>query len=73
MVITVKTEIEAAEGLDRIADGTSLVDEAKLRKGRTANLQDALNLAPGVYARSRFGQNKRLMCLRMCLPWPYLA
>ncbi|MEX0729165.1 MAG: TonB-dependent receptor [Aquisalimonadaceae bacterium] len=61
---TMETPDEAEHRLDQIPGGTTLVDEARIRDGRTANLADALDLAPGVYARSRFGQVEVRLSIR---------
>ncbi|SEO88974.1 TonB-dependent receptor family protein [Aquisalimonas asiatica] len=55
---------ETAAELERIPGGTSLVDLDTVREGRTANLEDALGTTPGVYARSRFGQDETRLSIR---------
>ncbi len=61
---TIPFSDDARENLDRIPGGTSLVDEETLRDGRAANLEDALSTVPGVYARSRFGQDETRLSIR---------
>lgn len=61
---TVPTVDEARERLDQIPGGTSVVDDSNLRESRAANLGDALDLVPGVYARSRFGQDETRLSIR---------
>ncbi|MCC5812767.1 MAG: TonB-dependent receptor [Ectothiorhodospiraceae bacterium] len=55
---------EARENLSRIPGATTLVDEDTLRDGRAANLEDGLATVPGVYARSRFGQDETRLSIR---------
>ncbi|RFA24624.1 hypothetical protein CAI21_20950 [Alkalilimnicola ehrlichii] len=55
---------KAEEALRRIPGGTTVVDEKQLREGRSANLEDALKNAPGVYAKSRYGQDEIRLSIR---------
>ncbi len=55
---------QAADELRRIPGGTTLIDEARIRRGRAANLADVLDDAPGVFARSRFGADELRLSIR---------
>ncbi|WP_290652203.1 Plug domain-containing protein [Aquisalimonas sp.] len=55
---------ETAAELERVPGGVSLVDLDTVREGRTANLEDAFGTTPGVYARSRFGQDETRLSIR---------
>ncbi|WP_018649401.1 MULTISPECIES: TonB-dependent receptor family protein [Thioalkalivibrio] len=61
---TLPTTDDTAAELERVPGGTSLVDLGTVREGRTANLEDALATTPGVYARSRFGQDETRLSIR---------
>ncbi len=54
----------AKEVLSKTAGGTTLVDMDLVREGRTSNLQDALGLAAGVLAQSRFGAEETRLSIR---------
>lgn len=58
-------DIETAqENLSKTAGGTTLVDMATVREGRTSNLQDTLGMATGVLAQSRFGAEETRLSIR---------
>lgn len=58
-------DIETAqENLSKTAGGTTLVDMANVREGRTSNLQDTLGMATGVLAQSRFGAEETRLSIR---------
>lgn len=61
---TLPTADDTALELERVPGGTSLVDLDAVREGRTANLEDALAATPGVYARSRYGQDETRLSIR---------
>lgn len=52
------------EALRRVPGGTTLIDSERLREGRTTNLEESLSSAPGVFARSRFGQDESRVSIR---------
>ena len=54
----------AKETLAKTAGGTTLVDMAEVREGRTSNFQDTLGMATGVYAQSRFGAEETRLSIR---------
>ena len=54
----------AKETLAKTAGGTTLVDMAEVREGRTSNMQDTLGMATGVYAQSRFGAEETRLSIR---------
>ncbi|MFD0913413.1 TonB-dependent receptor family protein [Methylophilus luteus] len=55
---------QAKENLSKTAGGTSVVDMATVREGRTSNLQDTLGMATGVLAQSRFGAEETRLSIR---------
>ncbi len=55
---------EAAERLDRVPGGTTLIDEPRIREGRAAHMADALDGTPGVFSRSRFGGDELRLSIR---------
>lgn len=61
---TLPTTEQTASELRTIPGGTSLIDEATIRRGRAANLADALDDTPGVFARSRFGADELRLSIR---------
>ena len=61
---TLPTTEQTARELRTIPGGASLIDEATIRRGRTANLADALVDTPGVFARSRFGADELRLSIR---------
>jgi iron complex outermembrane recepter protein len=54
----------AKENLSKTAGGTTVVDMATVREGRTSNLQDTLGMATGVLAQSRFGAEETRLSIR---------
>ena len=62
---TTQPDIEAAkEQLSKTAGGTTVVDMASVREGRTSNMQDSLGMAAGVLAQSRFGAEETRLSIR---------
>lgn len=62
---TTQADIQTAkESLAKTAGGTTLVDMAQVREGRTSHLQDTLGLASGVYIQSRFGAEESRLSIR---------
>lgn len=58
-------DIEVAkENLSKTAGGTTVVDMATVREGRTSNMQDTLGMAAGVLAQSRFGAEETRLSIR---------
>lgn len=58
-------DIETAkENLSKTAGGTTVVDMANVREGRTSNMQDTLGMATGVLAQSRFGAEETRLSIR---------
>lgn len=58
-------DIETAkETLNKTAGGTTLVDMDTVREGRTSTIQDALGMATGVLAQSRFGAEETRLSIR---------
>jgi iron complex outermembrane receptor protein len=55
---------EAKETLSKTAGGTTVVDMATVREGRTSNMQDTLGMATGVLAQSRFGAEETRLSIR---------
>ncbi|MCW5625331.1 MAG: TonB-dependent receptor [Burkholderiales bacterium] len=62
--ITVPSVAEAKARLDRTPGGTALVEPETYKEGRSATLTDALTLAPGVLAQSRFGSDEARLSIR---------
>jgi iron complex outermembrane recepter protein len=54
----------AKENLSKTAGGTTVVDMATVREGRTSNMQDTLGMATGVLAQSRFGAEETRLSIR---------
>jgi iron complex outermembrane recepter protein len=54
----------AKENLSKTAGGTTVVDMATVREGRTSNMQDTLGMAIGVLAQSRFGAEETRLSIR---------
>lgn len=54
----------AKENLSKTAGGTTVVDMATVREGRTSNIQDTLGMATGVLAQSRFGAEETRLSIR---------
>ena len=54
----------AKENLSKTAGGTTVVDMATVREGRTSNMQDSLGMATGVLAQSRFGAEETRLSIR---------
>ncbi len=61
---TLPSEQDTARELRTIPGGASLIDEDRIRRGRTANLADAIGDTPGVFARSRFGADELRLSIR---------
>lgn len=58
-------DIETAKDIaSKTAGGTTVVDMAQVREGRTSNLQDSLGMATGVLAQSRFGAEETRLSIR---------
>lgn len=55
---------QAKETLSKTAGGTTVVDMATVREGRTSNMQDTLGMATGVLAQSRFGAEETRLSIR---------
>ena len=55
---------ESAEQVRRTPGGATLIRREQLREGRSAHLADALSGTPGVFARSRFGQDEVRLSIR---------
>lgn len=58
--LTVPSEEKAAETLNRIPGGTSLIPGEQVRQSRAADLDDILHGVPGVHVSTRNGQEYRL-------------
>lgn len=62
---TTQPDIEdAKQQLSKTAGGTTVVDMATVREGRTSNMQDSLGMATGVLAQSRFGAEETRLSIR---------
>ena len=62
--ITTPSLKTADERIYQIPGGANIISEKVIRNGITPNLQEALSLSPGVYARSRFGSDEVRLSIR---------
>lgn len=58
------TREQAAQDLQRVPGGASIVDAQSYRDGPTSNLQDVFEFAPGVFAQNRFGGDEVRISIR---------
>lgn len=62
--LTTPSVEDAKKRLKQIPGGVSVITEEEIRSGVTPNLQEALSLTPGVFARSRFGADEIRLSIR---------
>lgn len=62
--LTVPTAAEAVEALKLTPGGVGVVDAETYKNGRSANLKDALEYAPGVFVQPRFGAEEARISIR---------
>ncbi|PTY05326.1 TonB-dependent receptor [Verrucomicrobia bacterium LW23] len=62
--LTVPSREEARRTLDQVAGGTNYINADEYKKGRVANLKDALDFQPGVIVQPRFGSDEARVSIR---------
>ena len=62
--LTAPDKTAAKAEADRVPGGASVIDAESYKTGRSANFQDMLGYAPGVFIQPRFGQEEARLSIR---------
>ena len=62
--LTARSIETARQAVSQIPGGASVVDSEEYKRGRAANLRDALDFTPGVYIQPRFGAEESRISIR---------
>ncbi len=62
--ITMPSEAEARQAIQKTPGAVGFVSETELREGRTSTVKDMLDYVPGVYAQPKYGQEDARLSVR---------